>query len=155
MIKLHEVFIYFRRLKWIFLKILTFLYLGLWKPFPSDYYSKEKFPEILLIFCVGFISSILLIAIQSANPYSSSHWQKPSLNSNPYNMKEPIQAFHFLSVCVLVVGAKIYFLSVYQKIGTLEGARLLSAAIGLYLGVRLSILIFKQRLSPNQDKTAV
>jgi hypothetical protein len=146
-LKLTAVYDYVRLRKWAFLKILIILYCASWGPIPSAFYSQDKLPEILLIFSFTILASIGLITIQVYNPYSPPCWKKPSLKANPFSMREPIQTFHFLSVCALSAGIKIFFQAVYLKIGNLEGARFLAMGVGLFLGTRLSILIFRRKLT--------
>jgi hypothetical protein len=143
-------------MKWIVVKLLILSYMAFFTAIPSKYpYSKERLPEIIVIFFIAFFLVIAAIAIQSVNPYSISKWTKPLLRASPFNMREPIQSLHFLSVCLLVSGAKVFLQAVFQKTEALEGAMMSAAGMGFFIGVRFSILIYHKRIVSRKNEILI
>ncbi|HWG11056.1 MAG TPA: hypothetical protein VN693_06120 [Rhodanobacteraceae bacterium] len=103
--------------------------------------------SILLLagFCVFGI--VFVIFIQYLNPYSADKWQKPSLFSNFYDYRQPIQIFHFEAWMLGVLALSMAIYTVLIGSHSMAFLFFLTIAIGTYLGTRLSMWLFKDKFS--------
>jgi hypothetical protein len=144
---------FLKKWKWAIIKLLILAYAAILGGIPPGqlYFSSSKLPECLLIFFASTLIVFVLLAVQVINPYGNLKWKRPLLNSNPLTMREPLQGFHFASIFFLISGIRSLLIAILRKQGTLEGARLLSMGIGLWIGVLLSRLVFYKKISHNQS----
>lgn len=88
-----------------------------------------------------------IIGIQALNPYSAKNWRKPSWDINPFLFKEPLQFFHLGSFHFLAGGlVACTTLLDRGKAAAPLAVSLLSIGIGVWLGVQLCMILFKNKM---------
>ncbi len=99
----------------------------------------------LLLFIPFGLSFV--IAIQAFNPLSAKIWRKPSWYLNPFIFKEPLQGFHLIAFHFMFAGIVACMTLVNRgKEAAPLALSLLSIGIGIWLGVQLSMLLFKKKM---------
>jgi len=134
---------------WIVLRILivaAFGWSGLW-------WAKqpETFPWWSLAFYFFFPVSALPVIIGIALASDYWHWRRPSWHRNPFAKTDPLDNAHFAAFCCMacgIVGLLYLFSSTSHPPLTRAPlpALLLVAGISFWLGVRLCIFLFRDKL---------
>lgn len=100
---------------------------------------------VLLLVCPIMI--LFVVGLQAANPLSAPVWRRPSWSLNPFQPKEPLQFFHlgaFHSMAGWVVGLAA---AVFRgPAGVPLALSLISIGCGIWLGVRLCMIVFKRKM---------
>jgi hypothetical protein len=91
---------------------------------------------------------VFVISIQANNCNALAKWQCPSWYVNPFNYREPLQFFDAASYYFLATGFTALILAFTESPFLWAWALPLSIGVGIMIGVRLSLLIFKNRLNP-------
>jgi uncharacterized membrane protein len=101
------------------------------------------------------LAVLLLVAVQAVNPYSAKVWRKPSWQVNPFLFKDPLQFFHLAAYHFMVAGIVGCLTLFYRgKEAAPLAVWLLSIGMGLWLGMQLSLLIFRRKLRNNKAQAA-
>jgi uncharacterized membrane protein (DUF4010 family) len=107
--------------------------------------SSWSFPLEMTAICAFAI--LFLIGIQAKRVRQSEEkWQRPSWFRNPFNYRQPLQFFDAISyyAFALAVGCAIFGLSESPISWAWELP--FSVGLGLWIGVRLSLIAFKESL---------
>ena len=109
-------------------------------------FSESNWGFVLLI--AGFVAFgvVFVLSIQSKNPWSPPRWQRPSWTSNPFNPKQPLYQFHLASYYFLVLGAAGAIAGLSLEPKNYAWQLVLSVGLGTWIGTRLSLGIFRDRL---------
>jgi hypothetical protein len=102
----------------------------------------------LILFPVVFFppASLLVIGVQSINPYSAVRWTKPSWDSNFLNPRDPMHFVHLGAFMALAVAAGLIICSPFVGLWVfLEGVSCLASSAGLFLGIRLCMKVFARK----------
>lgn len=116
--------------------------------------ENQEIPEITweavpIAFIFGIVGLQFIIGIQAFNPMSAKKWLRPGWRNNPFNLKQPLQFFHF-GGWFMLAGSLTYLPTV---IGGSQGSMVLMAmpasfGFGILLGVKLSVLIYRRKFDP-------
>ena len=66
----------------------------------------ERIPWITLLgmFALAIPAMLLVVGLQRINPWSAGTWQFPDWSLNPFQLREPLQFFHFTGYLLLAAG---------------------------------------------------
>ncbi|MCX2783648.1 hypothetical protein [Microbulbifer thermotolerans] len=99
-------------------------------------------------FLFGIVGLQVVIGLQAFNPMSAKTWSRPNWRLNHFNFKQPLQFFHF-GGWFMLVGSIPYLPEIIE--GNQEclflAAMPASFGLGILIGVRLSVLIFRKKFS--------
>jgi len=97
-------------------------------------------------FIFGIIGLQFVLAIQFKNRFSAEVWAPPSWNTNPFQMKQPIQCFH-LGAWLFITSSFITVLLTWIKSPKyiLDALMPLAIGVGLLIGVHLARLLFRSK----------
>ena len=140
------------RVNWLYVR-LAIIAIGVVSQFFASSNENQEAPEVIWTFVpVGFIFGVVglqfIIGLQAFNPMSAKNWLRPSWQHNPFNFKQPLQFFHF-GGWFMLASSLPYLPEVIE--GNQESmflaATLASFGLGMLLGVRLSVLIYRRKFS--------
>jgi len=102
-----------------------------------------------LIFILGAtpLGLLFVISLQPLNRRTDRQWAIPAWAQNPFNIKQPLQFFHFAAFFFLATG----FASVARLIITgpeylYESLVPLAVGAGLLIGLYLSTVLYRSRM---------
>lgn len=111
----------------------------------------------LIIFTIFFLAMIPLavaavISLQAINPHSAPFWQRPTNETNPFSLRDPLQLVHFFGyLCILnslggVAGSPFshFNMTIDNMIGIVAGFCIL-------VGVRLVMRWFKKKIKVSDE----
>ena len=140
------------RVNWLYIRLL-FIAVGV---VPQFFVTPNAAPEIPSLtwqflpvaFLFGMVGLQFIIGLQAFNPMSAKVWLRPAWKHNPFNLKQPLQFFHFLGWFMLA-GSLPDLLSAIEGEGNVESmliaAMQTSFGLGMLLGVRVSALIYRRK----------
>ena len=101
---------------------------------------------IVLILCP--LGLLFIIGIQAINPYSEKVWIKPSWESNPFNLKDPLHFFHLAAFHIMAgtIGSLISLIFQGTKLW-LPILFYICAGASTWLGVQLCQFAYKKKYS--------
>jgi len=106
------------------------------------------------VFCVSCVilspfMVVWVLGIQIINPFSDSHWQLPTPDSNPLRLGNPLPLGHFASQLAIVSGAGYLLASTWCGWQAfLLGLTCLLVGIGWFLGLRWTIYLAGDKIQP-------
>ena len=101
-------------------------------------------PIILLVMPFALLHTVRL---QARNPRSASKWRYPSWHVNPFLLKEPLQFYHLAAFFCIGVGSSACVLVLFVKDSlTPVPFFVLSTGVGMWLGVRLCPIVFRDKM---------
>ena len=113
-------------------------------PPPSD----VPVPVPLVIFLFGIYAMLFGIGIPAAHSLSSKVWRFPSWKINPFQIKEPLQFFHFVGHYLLALGVGVLLRHAFYLRCIGPGSFVfLAIASGLLIGVRVCTVIFYGKMN--------
>jgi len=132
-------------MNWIFFKIALIIigfgmsiYLG-----PITTHAKPPITLPMLIAPIIFGIIFLQIAIVFAGS-KKKRWKKPSWYSNPFNLNQPVQFFHFAGWFMAISTLPTIILTFLKANNYIYDALMpFALGIGVTIGVYLSMVIFK------------
>ncbi len=108
---------------------------------------------------IAFLASVLLsilalpvmlqlvFALQAVNPHSDKVWSRPTHQSNPFHIGNPLLFFHFGAYVIGTGSLGILISAIWNGLPALLGG--LAGIVGassVMLGVRVGIRVFKSKL---------
>ena len=132
-------------MNWILFKVVLIiigfgmsLYLG-----PITTHAKPPITLHMLIIPIIFGIIFLQIAIVFAGN-KKEKWKKPSWHSNPFNLSQPVQFFHFAGWFTLISTLPTILLTLIKANNYIYDSLMpFALGIGVTVGVYLSMVIFK------------
>ncbi len=105
-------------------------------------------PVTFVLEIVGIVAAglIFVLSFSSRSMLSSELWKRPSWYLSPFDRKQPIVFFDFASYCVASYGLGGAVVSTFGPRPNWSWEIPVSAGIGVWLGVRLSLLVFRGRM---------
>ncbi|MCG8550420.1 MAG: hypothetical protein MI799_08470 [Desulfobacterales bacterium] len=140
-------------MKWNYLKfgvsllnfILGFFYVG--------GNASESAPQItsidvlMMTFLMPF-ALVFVIGIQYFNSLSEKIWEIPSWFVNPFNLKQPLQFFHFLTFILIAFGLSSSLSLFWNGFNHVPEAIMpLALGCGLLAGLHICIYIFNKKIT--------
>jgi hypothetical protein len=109
--------------------------------------------QLLAMFVACIPIMLVVIGLQRINPWSASAWQYPDWALNPFELREPVQFFHFTGYVLLAagLGSLARTLSGAQVL-TAETQILVVAGAGQLCGVYACIAIFRSKMAPREQR---
>lgn len=135
--------------------VLTFLS-ALLVPNPQieELSATSGMDQIFLFVFLGvvavFIPFMLLctLAIQAINPFSDKVWTRPTHQSNPFRLGNPLLFFHFGVYLCAASGLGIIVSSLWRGLfAAVFGLIMLVYSVSILLGVRLTMRVFKHKMA--------
>ena len=91
---------------------------------------------------------LLVIGVQYINPFQDKQWTAPSMDSNFLNFKNPVHFFHAGGYFFAAAGLGMIVGAFYQGASNvIFGFGLLSGSIGLLLGVKLCVKVYRKKFA--------
>lgn len=139
------------RVNWLYVRLLFITAYVIPQFFTVSHFSIETPPlewqSVLIIFIFGIVGLQVIIGFQAFNPMSAKVWLRPAWKHNPFNVKQPLQFFHFGGWLILADSLP-GFLSVRESnVDNMFLAIQTSFGLGMLIGVRLSVLIYRKKFS--------
>lgn len=136
---------------WLAIRLMMFLVVAATSPifyealhaeFNDDDFS-WRFVLILLVIVTG--SVLFVLGLQYKNPFAPEKWFKPSWRASFVDFRQPTQTLHTCGwiFVVLAISVGIYTLLVGSQ--SLLGIFPFTIGVGLLLGVKLSLVVFRGR----------
>ena len=142
------------RVSWLYVRLL-FIAVGV---VPQFFVTPDAVPPtpslkwqfLPVVFLFGIVGLQFIVALQAFNPMSAKVWLRPAWKHNPFDLKQPLQLFHFMGWFMLA-GSLPGLLSVLNSGGDMESiliaAMQASFGVGMILGVRVSALIYRRKFT--------
>ncbi len=114
----------------------------------------DKIPWVMLLgMFVGAIPLMLIvIGLQRANPWSAKVWQYPDWSLNPFQLREPLQFFHFMGYLLLGAGIGGIAGGMFGKNAiTAFNQILVASGAGQICGVYVSTILFRSKMAPPRN----
>jgi uncharacterized membrane protein (DUF4010 family) len=109
--------------------------------------SSWSFPLVMTAICA--FALLFLIGIQAKRVRQSEEkWQRPSWFQNPFNYKQPLQFFDAISYYAFALAAGCAFFGLSTPPISWAWELPFSVGLGLWIGVRLSLIAFRESLEP-------
>jgi hypothetical protein len=136
--------------KWFWVRIGLLIYgfiMGLFYPSQAAVNdSGVDWMASLMVIIIMPFGMLFVIGIQAFNPISATEWRKPSWEINPFLLKEPLQFFHLCAFFFIASGLSACLSVTFRSV---EGAPLavliLSCGVAAWLGVQMSVQVFKKK----------
>lgn len=135
---------------WFYFKIVVVGFGILFGVFSSLFGSYDlqhiDIEDCVIVFFFCPIGLLFIIGIQVVNPFSGKVWSKPSWESFPFNLKDPLHFFHMGAFYILAstIGALISLLFQQKKIG-LPILFYFCAGVGVLVGVKLCQFVYRRK----------
>lgn len=136
--------------KWTIIKIallIVFLIVGIVEgPATQQSVPPMTLLGLLMIFLGLIVGLQFIIGVQVINPKSDKLWRNPSWEENPFQLKQPLQFFHFVGFSSICFGiSSLIIFGVTQKGYIYETLIPLVMGIGIILGIFVCKLLFKKK----------
>ena len=112
----------------------------------------EDAPIAILIaaFLFGIVGLLFVVGMQRINPLSAKLWRYPKWSINPFQMREPLQFFHFGGYFMLASGAGIALNRIFWGPALHASDCLpLVFGFGILCGVRACTIIYQNKMVTN------
>jgi hypothetical protein len=118
--------------------------------------SNVSWTDCLLMSLFAVFGTLVIIGIQAINPRSAPIWRKPSWKINPFLVREPLQFFHCAAYFSLVTGIVACATSFCREMDVFPfAAALIGIGAGMWLGVRLSLFVFRRKMGKGESEEGV
>ena len=132
---------------------------GLFIPF---FIKETPFEDIPIIFSLILtvlpllffpFALIMIMSVQSINPFQNKQWTLPDWDSNFLDFKNPLQFFHTAAYFIAASNIGLILASFFSNSSYLAmGLGGISGCAGILLGVKLCTKVFSNRFQPNPEK---
>lgn len=136
---------------WRFIRVLLVLASGVAAALVSPHPAAA--PEIgwlalFVIFIGGAMALVVVLSLQAVNRHSAPVWRRPAWELNPFNLREPLQFFHFAAYICLAqgVGSVLRFLASPAPF-FVELLVPFAMAGAMFVGVWLTIALLKSKVA--------
>lgn len=138
------------RVNWLFVR-LTIIAVAVVLALFSPANESQETPDVAwvsvpVVFIFAVVSMQFVIGIQAFNSMSAKKWIRPGWRSNPFNLKQPLQFFHFAGWFMLA--SSLSYLPAGFG-GTHDSMVLVampaSFGLGTLMGVKLSVLVYRRK----------
>lgn len=102
--------------------------------------------SLIMVLLFPYCGLLFILGLQSINPFSAERWIKPSHETNPLNLKQPLFFFHFASYIALFYSIGILLSSSWNGwLALVEGALNVIISINMIFALKLCQIIFKKK----------
>jgi hypothetical protein len=108
----------------------------------------EDVPLLFLpiAFIFGVIALLFVVGVQRINPWSAKLWRYPDWSINPFQMREPIQFFHFGGYFMVASGAGGLIHQAFTGQLFFREGVLLTFGTGILAGVRACTVAYQEKM---------
>jgi hypothetical protein len=104
---------------------------------------------LLAILCLTPFGLVFVVGLQTSTRQFGKAWRRPSWNLNPFTLFEPLQFFHLAAFASLAYGAILTIRLKFTPVPFYAEVLVpITMGIGLLLGIRLCMLLFRSKLEP-------
>ena len=104
------------------------------------------FPIFLMAGCCAFVLLLSWVGVTSSKT-QLQEWRIPSWRSNPFVINEPLQNFSDAAYSLLAASFTSMAVELVHQPRTWSWELFFSVGLGFWLGVRLSLIAFKNRFT--------
>jgi hypothetical protein len=140
-------------LKWIYIRVTfiaaAFLSSALIIQVPTQA-EDTSIPFLIAAFIFGIVGLLFVVGMQRINPLSAKLWRYPNWSINPFQLREPLQFFHFGGYFMLASGAgttlhQFFFGRALYTSDCLP----IVFGLGILCGVRACTVVYQSRMVAN------
>lgn len=137
-------------LKWTYIRVTLIVATFLSSAFIIQEPAQSEdspIPFLIGAFLFGIVGLLFVIGVQRINPLSAKLWRYPKWSINPFQMREPLQFFHFAGYFMLASGVGTALHQIFVG-STLHAGDCLSLIFGLgtLCGVRVCTVVYKNKM---------
>ncbi len=115
-------------------------------PLRAPFDPPLNWPALWIIFAFFPVVLPIIIGLQRFNPRSGKVWRRPSWKVNPLSFRDPILILHFAAILAITQGITVLSrLLLTARPIFIESLVPLAMGAGAWLGVRLTIVIYKAK----------
>lgn len=138
------------RVNWLFVRLIIIaiaVILALFFPVNAFQETPDMaWVSVLVVFIFAVVSVQFVIGIQAFNSMSAQKWIRPGWRNNPFNLKQPLQFFHFAGWFMLA--SSLSYLP--EGFGGAHDSMVLVAmpasfGFGILMGVKSSVLVYRRK----------
>lgn len=120
-------------------------------PFDFTFFIISTVAIVIFFIAIPFLIAGI-ISFQAINPFSATMWRKPTHNTNPFTLTDPLQFFHFFGFEVLFSGVGLVLGSLFAHFNSLgDGFGCLFAGLGVIGGVHLAMRWCHQKIEKSNE----
>ncbi|MBW7930456.1 MAG: hypothetical protein H3C57_04010 [Gammaproteobacteria bacterium] len=111
----------------------------------------QRIPWITLfaMFAASIPAMLLIIWLQRINPWSAPAWRFPDWALNPFQLREPLQFFHFTGYLIFAAGLGGIVGGMYGSHAiTANNQMLVAIGLGQLAGVYACTIVFRTKMAP-------
>jgi len=111
----------------------------------------QRIPWIILLamFAASIPAMLLIIWLQRINPWTAATWQFPDWALNPFQLREPLQFFHFTGYLIFAAGLGGIVGGMYGSHAiTANNQMLVAIGLGQLAGVYACTIVFRTKMAP-------
>jgi hypothetical protein len=113
----------------------------------------EDTPAWFLIaaFIFGIVGLLFVVGIQRVNPFSAELWRYPKWSINPFQIREPLQFFHFGGNFMIASGAGTALHQIFSGPALhISDCVPLVFGLGILCGVRVCTVVHQNKMVANE-----
>ncbi len=141
------------KVKWEYVRLLLIAAGVIPNFFTSSNGTQEAIPImwqfVPAAFVFGVVGLQFIIGFQAYNPVSAKVWLRPDWKLNPFSLSQPLQFFHFSGWYMLASSLQLMPAAIKGNEESMYlAASTASFGLGMLVGVRLSVLIYRRKFDP-------
>lgn len=104
---------------------------------------------LFVMFAASIPAMLLIVWLQRINPWSAPTWQFPDWALNPFQLREPLQFFHFTGYLIFAAGLGGIVGGMYGSNAiTANNQMLVAIGLGQLAGVYACTIVFRAKMAP-------
>lgn len=140
----------YERVNWLYVRLAVISVVVMLQFFsPASEYQETpdiSWVSVPIVYIFAIVGIQLVVGIQAFNPMSAKNWLRPGWRNNPFNLKQPLQFFHFAGW--LMLASSLSYLP--AGVGGAQGSMFLVAmpasfGVGTLMGVKLSVILYRRK----------
>lgn len=107
-------------------------------------------PFLIATFVFGIVGLLFVVGMQRINPWSAKLWRYPKWSINPFQIREPLQFFHFGGYFMLASGAGTLLHQIlFGPALRISECLPLVFGVGILCGVRACTVVYQNKMVAN------
>ena len=148
------------RRNWLYIRISAFLlsFLSAFaSPMPVHLDYAHRAPASFLLTLCGILAAgvLFVLSLSARSMPSSGLWKRPNWFVSPFDRKQPLVFFDFGAYCMMLYGLGGAVTSLLSNVNNWSWEIPVSAACGVWLGVRISVLVYRNQIERKDDVQSV
>jgi len=137
---------------WLIIRILVIAWCAACGAVSGDHFAPDRWavgwPDYAFMFICCTLGVPLMVGFQLVARVSDRRWTKPSWTGNPFNLKQPLHAFHLMSMAMLGIGAGVLLGTSLHGFHAWRNCLVpVALGSGLWVGVLLCTIVFRWKFS--------